>query len=243
MRASERAWYWGLRISCIFITFFLFLSYVSCNRNNEPNNYNEKKEKRENNIHKEAQKPIQTHSEPALNPLFVPEGSGIILCNGPFALCSAALCEIDANDPSKATCTCPVLTGPSVGDSDEMEKFRPEGETSCTAPPAPYRIWSFFKPRNEIPQAPDFESKPALGMTCPEGKYVNCFGFPCEWDGKSSRATCYCEVATGAFGTQVGNCDRKNCRQSPLGIPSGFPLDDPPFTSITQSCPSQKQAP
>jgi hypothetical protein len=237
MRVPETERYGGLQKSYISLALFFFLAtYVSCSCNNEPNKYEEKNKNQENKVTNDNRESIQINTDLALTALFLPEGSGIILCNGPFALCAAAFCEADPGDPSKATCTCPVLRGPAIGDSDEMAKFRSESETGCMAPPAPYRIWSFFQPRKEIPQPPDFKSEPALGMACPEGKYVNCFGFPCEWDGESGTAICHCEVAEGTFGTQAGNCDKNNCRESQFGIPSGSPLDNPPFTSITESC-------
>lgn len=235
MIGRERGRSGGLEKSYVILAlFFVLASYASCS--NEPRN-NEKNEKSENNVVNETAESVQINTDLALTALFLPEGSGIILCNTPFALCAAAFCETDPGDPAKATCTCPVLSGPAIGDSDRMAKFRPEGEAGCAAPGSPYRIWSFFQPRKEIPQVPDFKNEAALGMACPEGKYVNCFGFPCEWDGSSGTATCHCEVVTGAFGTQAGSCDKNNCQRSPFGIPAGTPLDNPPFTSVTESCP------
>jgi hypothetical protein len=236
MSGSWKARSGGFKKSYVMLGLFLVLAtFVSCN--NVPSDHNRKNESQENKATNETNDSDQINTDLALTALFLPEGSGIILCNSRFALCAASLCEVDPKDPSKATCECPVLTGPAIGDSDQMAEFRHNGDTGCAAPGSPYRIWSFFQPRKEIPQAPDFKSEPALGMACPEGKYVNCFGFPCEWDGSSGTATCHCKVVTGAFGTQAGNCDKNNCRLSPLGLPCGAPLDNPPFTTVTQNCP------
>ena len=166
---------------------------------------------------------------------YAPEGSDLLLCNQPFALCAAAFCEVEPGG-EMATCTCPVLTGPAIGDPEAMSIFQPEGASGCDAPDEPFAIWSFFQPRERIPQAPNFINEPALGMACPAGDFVNCFGYPCEWDGQSSLATCTCEILTGEFGTQAGDCDPSNCEDSPLGIPSGASITSPSFVAPTMSC-------
>ena len=178
---------------------------------------------------------LRINTDLTLIKTFAPEDSDLLLCNQPFALCAAAFCDVGPGGEI-ATCTCPVLTGPAIGDPDTMSMFQPDGASGCDAPEEPFAIWSFFQPRERIPQAPNFINEPALGMACPTGDFINCFGFPCEWDGQSSLATCTCEVEFGEFGTQAGDCDSSNCENSPFGIPSGAFTSNPAFVSPTISC-------
>jgi len=178
---------------------------------------------------------LRINTDITLIKAYAPETSDLLLCNQPFALCAAAFCEI-GQDGISATCTCPVLTGPAIGDPVTMSQFQQVDSSGCDAPESPNNIWSFFQPRERIPQAPNFVNKPALGMACPAGDFVDCFGFPCEWDGQSTLATCNCEVQNGEFGTQVGDCDVSNCANSEFGIPSGAFTSNPSFIPPTISC-------
>ncbi|HEU0114839.1 MAG TPA: hypothetical protein VFQ80_09180 [Thermomicrobiales bacterium] len=133
---------------------------------------------------------------------------GAWFCNQTFALCTTALCQRAADDPTVANCACVVLNDYSIG-------FK----TCAERAPAGTGLWSTFSTANV--------NREFGILHCPaDAAWANCLDYPCEMDARDpALATCRCAVVeAGPFRTFGGRCDANVCATAIL---SGATLDAP----------------
>ena len=120
---------------------------------------------------------------------------GVWLCNQTFALCTTAICDRSASDPSIANCQCVVLQGYSMG-------FK----TCAERAPAGTSVTSTFSTANVNAEFG--------ALQCPEeAAWANYLDYPCEMDPRNpALATCQCAlVERGPSFTFGGRCDPQAC--------------------------------
>jgi hypothetical protein len=110
------------------------------------------------------------HAEPAL-----------AICHGEYALCAASSAQptgrtivVNGKMFKEGVSVCPVLHGSAIADLNLMNG-------SCDSPKG--KVWSLFEPRKNYPQAPTWETLPAVQRTFTTtsgaGGMSNMWSFPC----------------------------------------------------------------
>lgn len=133
-----------------------------------------------------------------------------IVCNGTYALCSAASCHHIAGIKGKASCYCSIWNGKNIGYSTckaRQIKTGTDGEKL---------LLSTFS----------FGGKHYKYMICPKGTpWTSCLDQKCVIDKQSPnhrRAYCTCKIERNTpYATFAGNCKTKYCSK---GMWSGASL-------------------
>jgi len=126
------------------------------------------------------------------------DAATVIVCDQPYALCSAAPCIPDPKNPDTGICTCDVFDGPSAG-IESCEKRKP-----FTGADNAQRVVSTFS----------FRHVKSSKLICPSGTlWANCIDAPCTVNPtEPSRAICSCPFSsTGQVATFGGNRDVSTC--------------------------------
>jgi hypothetical protein len=138
-------------------------------------------------------------------------------CNGQYALCIKAPCTpiVTRNSDGtysvdRANCVCDVLTGWSMGPG------ACDTRTPVTSGGRTYLISSYS----------NFFNKTNRALSCPSSSQVwaTCYGAACAIDEKDpKKATCNCEMKSGAMLTLGGGCRSGACNTIwSAATPSGF---------------------
>lgn len=133
----------------------------------------------------------------------------IILCNQPYALCSAAKCIPDPRHAGYALCRCDVYTGVSAGFISCQKR------TPVTNKDHTQRIVSTFS----------FENSDNPSMICPAGTlWTDCVDAPCTVNPENTKkALCSCPIKNqSTIITFGGNCQTNTCN---TGFWSGATLE------------------
>jgi hypothetical protein len=150
----------------------------------------------------------------------------LAICPNDFALCSASTCvatggEITLNDGRTlpaASCTCPVLPGPSIADLNAGNM-----QGSCTPPKD--GVWSTYQINGAFPQAaanPTWSEASAVALICPGGReFAQCWNFACQLGPvvngvQLAQCTCPIELALTPFVSQAGLGGEDSCTKLPI---------------------------
>ena len=152
----------------------------------------------------------------------------IMLCDQQYAICSAARCIPNPENPDEALCFCAVKEGKSLG---HMPCPRRAPHTDNQGLRHVVSTFSFAE-----------ADKPV--MTCPNGTpWTDCLDKPCIIDPLDpSKAICMCAIMrSGAFQTYGGDCDQSTCANSYWS--SATVANNKEFTQFLTAALKMKQSP
>lgn len=136
-----------------------------------------------------------------INNVIAATNSKPIVCQGEYALCSAAKCIPDPRHNNYAICNCQVYKGPSLG-NENCKKRIPFIDKDKLK-----HIVSTFSFNNDSNSA----------MLCPAGSpWTNCVDAPCIVDPTDPhKSYCSCPIEhSGVSLTFGGDCDTSTCQNS-----------------------------
>jgi len=151
------------------------------------------------------------------------------VCDQQYALCSAAQCVPNPDNPDEAICFCTVLEGKSLGKSTCDQRVPHTDQQGV---------------RHVISTFSFGEASTKKVMTCPDGTpWTDCLDQPCVVDPLDpSKAICMCKIVrTGSFQTYGGDCDQSTCEK---GYWSGATVEsNTEFTQFLKNALELKQSP
>ena len=163
---------------------------------------------------------------PTATPTSTPIPQALTICPNNFALCAASTCTatggtITLNDGKTypaATCTCPVLPGPSIADVNAGNM-----QGSCTPPNG--GVWSTYQINTNFPQAaatPAWSTVSTVMQICPaRGQFAQCWNMACTLSSvvngvQLANCTCPIETALTPYVCQAGLGNPAACNQLPV---------------------------